>query len=433
MADYTYEAAVEFFHQMPHFVPPKEGGAKKDYFTLDAEMALLEALDHPEQKLRFVHVAGTNGKGSTCAYLANMLKESGYKTGSFTSPYLYRYNEMMRINGEDISDEEFGRVFTRVKKAYDQVLARGFSPSEYEILTVMGFVYFLQQGCDLVVLEVSLGGRTDTTNVIPAPQVAVIAPISYDHTSILGNTLTEIATEKAGIIKQGTVVVTAPQEAEVMEVLEQTTAAKQVLLHVAPVPTLIQRDLRGQRFEYEGEDYVTGLLGVYQIGNAAVALRAVDVLRQRGYEISIEAAKRGIATTTWFGRFSLLQSHPTILVDGGHNPQGAKVLRQSLEAYFPGKKITYVLGVLGDKDVDAMLDQLLPIAERVLTLTVPNPRALGAKELANRIRLYGIEATEVSDVGDAMSRIRREEVVCIAGSLYLLSQVNRKDDSDKRN
>lgn len=433
MADYTYEAAVEFFHQMPHFVPPKEGGAKKDYFTLDAEMALLEALDHPEQKLRFVHVAGTNGKGSTCAYLANMLKESGYKTGSFTSPYLYRYNEMMRINGEDISDEEFGRVFTRVKKAYDQVLARGFSPSEYEILTVMGFVYFLQQGCDLVVLEVSLGGRTDTTNVIPAPQVAVIAPISYDHTSILGNTLTEIATEKAGIIKQGTVVVTAPQEAEVMEVLEQTTAAKQVLLHVAPVPTLIQRDLRGQRFEYEGEDYVTGLLGVYQIGNAAVALRAVDVLRQRGYEISIEAAKRGIATTTWFGRFSLLQSHPTILVDGGHNPQGAKVLRQSLEAYFPGKKITYVLGVLGDKDVEAMLDQLLPIAERVLTLTVPNPRALGAKELANRIRLYGIEATEVSDVGDAMSRIRREEVVCIAGSLYLLSQVNRKDDSDKRN
>lgn len=433
MADYTYEAAVEFFHQMPHFVPPKEGGAKKDYFTLDAEMALLEALDHPEQKLRFVHVAGTNGKGSTCAYLANMLKESGYKTGSFTSPYLYRYNEMMRINGEDISDEEFGRVFTRVKKAYDQVLARGFSPSEYEILTVMGFVYFLQQGCDLVVLEVSLGGRTDTTNVIPAPQVAVIAPISYDHTSILGNTLTEIATEKAGIIKQGTVVVTAPQEAEVMEVLEQATAAKQVLLHVAPVPTLIQRDLSGQRFEYEGEDYVTGLLGVYQIGNAAVALRAVDVLRQRGYEISIEAAKRGIATTTWFGRFSLLQSHPTILVDGGHNPQGAKVLRQSLEAYFPGKKITYVLGVLGDKDVDAMLDQLLPIAERVLTLTVPNPRALGAKELANRIRLYGIEATEVTDVGDAMSRIRREEVVCIAGSLYLLSQVNRKDDSDKRN
>lgn len=427
MIDYSYEEAVNFFKSMPHFAPPATGGAKKDFFSLDAELALLEKLDRPQDKLKYVHIAGTNGKGSTCAYLANILNEASVVTGAFTSPFLYRYNEMFRVNGRDISDADFAEVFSQVKPAYDELASEEIFVSEYEFLTVMAFIYFIKMGCELVLLEVSMGGRMDTTNVIPAPLVSVITPISYDHMTILGNTLTEIATEKAGIIKSGTTVVSAKQEPEVVHVLEEVCAKQSVSLEIVKASQIINRDIHGQRFiTSDGMDYETTMLGTYQIDNAAVAIAAAKKLGDLGYLITENAIRNGIANTKWFGRFTLLSDNPPVIIDGGHNRQGATVLRQSLEEYFSGKKITFVLGILADKEVDIILDTLLPIADRCYTMAVPNPRTMPPEKLAEMISARGVDAV-VLGADITLDGIKEKaDVVCIAGSLYLISQISNE-------
>ena len=427
MIDYSYEEAVKFFKSMPHFAPPADGGEKKDFFSLDAEMALLEKLDRPQDKLKYVHIAGTNGKGSTTTYLANILNEASVVTGAFTSPFLYRYNEMFRVNGIDISDEDFAEVFSQVKPSYDELSGEGIFVSEYEFLTVMAFIYFIKMGCELVLLEVSMGGRMDTTNVIPAPLVSVITPISYDHMTILGNTLTEIATEKAGIIKPGTTVVSAVQETEVVHVLEEVCAKQSVSLEIVKASQIINRDIHGQRFiTSDGMEYETTMLGTYQIDNATVAIAAARKLGGKGYPITEEAIRRGIVNTKWFGRFTLLSDNPPVIIDGGHNRQGAAVLRQSLEEYFPGKKITFVLGILADKEVDIILDTLLPIADRCYTMAVPNPRTMPPEKLAEMISARGVDAAVLSDDITLDNIKENAEVVCIAGSLYLISQISNE-------
>lgn len=438
---YTYEEAVQALQDMPHFKPPVEAKSenlgkkpepKKDFFSLDAERHLLQKLGNPEQRLQYIHVAGTNGKGSTCAYLTSILCESTLKVGSFTSPFLYTYNEMFVVEGEKISDEKFAEVFSFVWEQVENCRAEGFYPSEYEILTCMAFVYFLQEGCDVVVLEVSLGGRMDTTNVIPAPMVTVIAPISYDHMGILGNTLTEIATEKAGIIKNGTIVVSAPQEEEVAAVLEKVCEEKQVTLYYAPEPELIERGLDGQRFRLSEQVFETKLLGTYQLDNASLAITAIQNLTLRKQQI-----QAGIRNTTWFGRFTLLQKNPYILVDGGHNRQGAQVLRESLETYFPGRKITFFIGILKDKEVDVILDTLLPIAKKVYTLTVPNARSMPAKELAEKIISRHVPAEEMLPaktanqgfLNEILNMVSPDDVVCICGSLYLMESIGCSNEA----
>ena len=427
MIDYSYEEAVKFFKSMPHFAPPATGGAKKDFFSLDAELALLEKLGRPQDKLKYVHIAGTNGKGSTCAYLANILNEASVVTGAFTSPFLYRYNEMFRVNGRDISDADFAEVFSQVKPAYDELASEEIFVSEYEFLTVMAFIYFIKMGCELVLLEVSMGGRMDTTNVIPSPLVSVITPISYDHMTILGSTLTEIATEKAGIIKSGTTVVSAKQEPEVVHVLEEVCAKQSVSLEIVKASKIINRDIHGQRFiTSDGMDYETTMLGTYQIDNAAVAIAAARKLGDLGYPITENAIKNGIANTKWFGRFTLLFDNPPVIIDGGHNRQGATVLRQSLEEYFPGKKITFVLGILADKEVDIILDTLLPIADRCYTMAVPSPRTMPPEKLAEMIQDRGVDAAVLSDDITLDNIKEKADVVCIAGSLYLISQISNE-------
>lgn len=427
MIDYSYEEAVKFFKSMPHFMPPKDGSSGKDMFSLDAELALLEKLNRPQDKLKYVHIAGTNGKGSTTTYLANILNEASVVTGAFTSPFLYRYNEMFRVNGNDISDEDFAEVFSQVKPAYDELASEGIFVSEYEFLTVMAFIYFIKMGCELVLLEVSMGGRMDTTNVIPAPLVSVITPISYDHMTILGSTLAEIATEKAGIIKPGTTVVSAKQEPEVVHVLEEVCAKQSVSLEIVKASQIINRDIHGQRFiTSDGIEFETTMLGTYQIDNAAVAIAAARKLGDLGYPITENAIKNGIVNTKWFGRFSLLSDNPPVIIDGGHNRQGATVLRQSLEEYFPGKKITFVLGILADKEVDIILDTLLPIADRCYTMAVPNPRTMSPEKLAEMIQDRGVDAAVLSDDITLDNIKEKANVVCIAGSLYLISQISNE-------
>ncbi|SDB12683.1 dihydrofolate synthase / folylpolyglutamate synthase [Pseudobutyrivibrio sp. YE44] len=420
--DYSYTEAIEFFRNLPHFNPPKEPGKKtSDLFSLDAELALLEKLDNPHESLKYIHVAGTNGKGSTSAFIASILKEANIKVGLFTSPFLYAYNEMFRVNGEQISDVEFAGLFSRVKPAYEQLALAGIYPSEYEILTVMAFMYFKELGCELVVLEVSMGGSLDTTNVIPAPWVSVITPISYDHMTILGNTLTEIATEKAGIIKPGTIVVSAPQEEEVKQVLNETCVSLGVDVYYLPESTSKDRDLSGQYFQMPGYEkpFFTKLLGTYQIRNAGLAILAIEQLKQYGINIPEQAIYDGVSTTNWFGRFTLLKDNPPVIIDGGHNRQGALVLAESLKAYFPDKKITFILGILKDKEVDLMLDAILPLAKEVYTLEVPTARTMNPLELSELINKRGVKSQPIEGLNELESITKVSEVVCIAGSLYI--------------
>lgn len=436
MKKHSYSEAISFFEELPHFTPPKNTGVSlKDMFSLDAELALLEKLNNPHMDLKYVHVAGTNGKGSTVAYISSVLDKAWLKVGTFASPFLYRYNEMFVVNGVEISDEDFADLFSQVKPAYDELAAEGIHPSEYEILTVMGFLYFKIRKCDIVVLEVSMGGRVDTTNVIPSPLVAVIAPISFDHMSILGNTLAEIATEKAGIIKTGTKVVSAKQELEVQQVLKDACDKCQASLDYAKAPKLTFCCLEGQTFELtdspkaEGpkvniRKYETTLLGTYQIENAALAITAVEKLNEQGYKISPEAIQEGIKATKWFGRFTIVDKDPIIIVDGGHNRQGAKVLRESLEKYFPNKKITFVMGILKDKEVDIILDELVPIAKKIYTTEVPSARTMEPKELAAMICERGGQAEVLEAGAQIKSLVNADDVVCICGSLYLLQKVN---------
>ena len=272
-----------------------------------------------------------------------------------------------------------------------------------------------------------MGGRMDTTNVIPAPLVSVITPISYDHMTILGNTLAEIATEKAGIIKSGTTVVSAKQETEVVHVLEEVCAKQSVSLEIVKASKIINRDIHGQRFiTSDGMEYETTMLGTYQIDNAAVAIAAARKLGGKGYPITEEAIRRGIANTKWFGRFTLLSDNPPVIIDGGHNRQGATVLRQSLEEYFPGKKITFVLGILADKEVDIILDTLMPIADRCYTMAVPNPRTMPPEKLAEMISARGVDAVVLGADMTLDGIKEKADVVCIAGSLYLISQISNE-------
>lgn len=429
MKKYSYQEAISFFEELPHFKPPKNTGTPvKDMFSLDAELALLEQLNNPHMDLEYIHVAGTNGKGSTVAYISSILNQAKLKIGTFASPFLHRYNELFVVNGKEITDEDFAAVFTEVKPAYDKLAKKGILPSEYEILTVMGFLYFKKRKCDVVVLEVSMGGRVDTTNVIPAPIVTVIAPISYDHMSILGNTLTEISTEKAGIIKPGTKVVSAIQEAEVKKVLSQTCKKQKVHIDYIKKPKLIRQNLRGQTFEID-RIYETSLLGTYQIENAALAILAIkkfnECFNSKKFHISEEMIEDGIKDTRWFGRFTLVSRQPYVIVDGGHNRQGARVLRESLQQYFPDKKITFLMGILKDKEVDIILDELLPVAKKCYTMAVPNDRTMPPGELAEKIKEKGVEAQVISaadtDRLDVDKLVEKDDVLCICGSLYLLS------------
>jgi dihydrofolate synthase/folylpolyglutamate synthase len=273
-------------------------------------------------------------------------------------------------------------------------------------------------------MEVSMGGRLDTTNVIPAPLVSVITPISYDHMSILGDTLTEIATEKAGIIKSGTKVVSAIQESEVRDVLKKVCEEKAVELKYISKPALVSRSLKSQEFMVAefGSIFSTQLLGTYQIYNAALAILAVEKLKECGFMVSDRDLVYGVKNTNWFGRFSVVDKDPVVVVDGGHNRQGAAVLAESLRTYFPEEKITFVLGMLKDKEIDIMLDELLPLAKEVFTVEVPNPRTLSADDLAEKIIARGVKAQTFS--GDDFSELEDDaDVICMAGSLYLLSSL----------
>lgn len=366
---------------------------------------LLERLGRPQDDLRFVHVAGTNGKGSVCAYLASVLQAAGYKVGLFTSPFILCFEERIRVNGENIRAEELARAVQAVRPAAEAVEAdTGDHPTEFELMAAVAFEHFRAVGCDIVVLEVGLGGRLDATNVIDASEASVICRIGLDHTDLLGGTVAAIAGEKAGIVKPGCPVASWPQEREAMAVIEAVAAERGCELVVPDFSQLAVEPLAGaalRRFSWQGQEFETRLLGSYQPFNAALALETVRVLRGRGWDIPEEAEVAGIASARWPGRFEMVAASPLTIVDGGHNPQGAEALAASL-ADLLGEEgrgsVDFALGVLADKDYPAMVRAVAPWARSFSVYAPTSPRALSADELAACVREVLGEEGRADDV-----------------------------------
>ncbi len=420
---------------------------------LDRIRELLERLGRPQDKLRFVHVAGTNGKGSTCAYIANILQAAGYRTGWFSSPYIERFEERIRVNGQNISLEALTRVTLEVREVAEAMAVQtGDHPTEFELMTAVALLHFAQVGCNIVVLEVGLGGRLDSTNVIDAPEVAVICRIGLDHTSMLGNTTAKVAAEKAGIIKQGSTVVSWPQDKPAMDVVTAAarnagatlTCADFAKLSISPVKRIANETLKaGQApavrpFTYKGEAFETTLLGTYQPQNAALALEAVVALQHLGWKIPDAAIKQGVLNTHWAGRFEVLPhvpGKPTVVIDGGHNPQGAQVLVDSLTDVFAGQKVVLLSGVMEDKEYKTMLATVLPSASGFVAVTPHNPRALPAQDYAEAARVIAHELPSApacenivaaSNYNDAVCKAEKlaghTGIICAFGSLYSIHE-----------
>ena len=391
---------------------------------------LLGLLGNPEQKLKFVHIAGTNGKGSTAAMLASVLQRAGYRTGLYTSPHLLRFHERMRVNGEEIDDASLITLTNTVRQAAAQMSEM---PTGFEIMTAIAFLYFVQERCDIVSLEVGLGGRMDSTNVIPAPEVCVVMNIGLEHTAILGDTLEKIAAEKCGIIKRGAHAVLFGQTEGVEAVAREKCTQEGVTLTVTAQEKLerISSSLDGQVFKYRGRGpYHLRLLGEYQLLNALTVIDTCTALRSRGWEkLTDEAIDSGLSAARWPGRLELLRRSPDFIVDGAHNPQCVDALMDSLAALYSGKKLIFLTGVLRDKDWQQMLRRALPLAKAFVVITPPSARALDENELAGWLRAQGIEAIPAAGTDDGVRRALaiagKDDAICSWGSLYFTGEVRK--------
>lgn len=392
---------------------------------------LLHLMGDPQDKLRFVHVAGTNGKGSTCAMTASILQAAGYRVGLYTSPYILRFNERMKVDGVDISDEELSEVTEYVKPFAESMTEH---PTEFELVTAIGFEFFYRRGCDVVVLEVGLGGELDSTNIIKPPLLSVITEIDFDHTGILGNTIAEIASAKAGIIKAGTPVVSADNLPESAEVIDRT-CRERGCAHITPNYAAIEGQTfweKGIAFRFEGVDYRVPLFGKYQYRNAAMAITVAKTLNGCSLTVSDAAIFEGLAKVSWRGRFERLASKPLFIYDGGHNPQGVTAAVNSYSALYPDTRAVILIGVMADKDYAHEIDTVLPIAQSFVTVRPDNPRALSAEKLAEKIISQGGAAVPAATVEDgvriAVETAKDERPVLALGSLYMYSELKEAFD-----
>ena len=434
----SYEEALDFIHGLNRF------GTKLGLHNITK---LLELLGNPHENIKIIHVAGTNGKGSTCAMIASILRSAGFKVGLYISPYLEVFNERMQVNGENISNEDLARLTEKVREKVFYMRENGLgSPTEFEVVTAIGFSYFKEQAVDFLVLAVGMGGRLDATNVV-TPLVSVITPISMDHQQYLGSTLRDISREKCGIIKQGVPVVTAPQEDEAMAVIEDTcrerncSLTKVINSSVSRSPDTISYrfvnggikgmtfDLYTPKTDYPGLQI--GLMGRHQLDNAATAVAAVEPLGNSGVNLSREAIYKGLKGARWPGRLEIMKEKPTVLIDGAHNIAGIKTLKAVLEEYFYDRKKILVVGILEDKDYTEMLEELIPVADTVICTAPDNPRALSAARLAeavsnifqkSQIKVYAQEKIEDA-LKLASSLAADEDMVVFAGSLYMIGHV----------
>ena len=394
---------------------------------LERTQTLLSLMGNPEKKLKFVHIAGTNGKGSTAAMTASILRKAGYRTGLYTSPYIYRFHERMQVDGEPISDEDLAAITEYVKPLASSMPV---SPTEFELVSCIAFEYFARMNCDIVVLEVGMGGAMDSTNVIEVPEVAVITNIGLDHTDYLGSTVEEIALTKSGIFKENGHAVIYRGSASVEKVFEDVCAQKNVSLKKANFEglKLLSHGLEGQVFDCgKWKGLELPLLGDHQLHNAAVVLAVAETLQELGWKITDQNIRDGIATVSWPGRFDIMRKDPLFIIDGGHNPQCIEALVKNIQDYLKDRRVIVLTGVLADKDYADMYKPVMPLVEQFVCITPPNPRKLEAELLAQYLREVGATATPCESieagVRKAMDLAGKDGVVLCFGSLYSIGAI----------
>ena len=396
--------------------------------------ALMRLLGDPQDRLKFVHIAGTNGKGSTAAYVSTVLTRAGYRTGLFTSPYIYCFNERIRLNGENIPDNALAVSMERVKIAVAQMCAQGLEhPTEFELITAAGFDYFACQNCDIVILEVGLGGRFDATNIIRAPLLAVITLIGLDHTAILGDTVDKIAYEKCGIIKPGAVVISYARQPQAAREVIRKVCDQQGCLLVECDPaslTVHSCELSGSRFSYRGETYALRLCGRYQIQNAVTALNILFQLQSQGFAIRREDIREGLLQTFWPGRFETILQNPLLIADGSHNIDGIRAFVQTVKECLSGRSVICVFGMLSTKNYKAALAEVADIADVLIATQVLHPHAVPAETLAAEAKALLPNVYCCPQIGaavqKAVSLCGDNSVIFAVGSLYMTGDIRRE-------
>lgn len=417
----NYNEALEFIHSRMKF------GSQPG---MERITALCEAFDNPQDNLKYVHVAGTNGKGSTCTMIAKMLEAAGYKVGLFTSPFVVDFRERIQINSQMIPQQDFADIVAKIVPVIEDLKKKNIEPTEFEIITAAAFLYFSQENCDIVVLEVGLGGTLDSTNIIKKSEVSVITSISMDHTDILGDSLLEIAAHKCGIFKEGGHVVGYPQPDFTVErfVKEKAKEAGCEYTHsdLARI-RLVREEFDGSTIIYAGCTFKIPLSGKHQIYNFSTAISAINVLKNKGWTVSAKNMIDGISALKIPARVEIVSKNPLVIFDGGHNAEGVDALCYTLKKHYADKKIIAVFGMMKDKNYKYCAEKLAPLCEKIYTTTVSNPRSLTAKELAAELKNYGVKAKPVDDCGKAYAKALKKadenSVVLVCGSLYLASDI----------
>ncbi|MBE6820986.1 MAG: bifunctional folylpolyglutamate synthase/dihydrofolate synthase [Ruminococcaceae bacterium] len=413
--------AIEYIHSLEKF------GIKPG---MERIRALCAELGNPQEKLKIIHVAGTNGKGSTSTIISNILRQSGYNTGLFISPYVTDFRERIQYNGNMIEKNELAECVEKVKEAIDKLALQDIQPTEFEAITAAAFLYFKKKNCDFVVLEVGLGGRLDSTNVIVAPYVSVITSISLDHTAILGDTVEEIAAEKCGIIKFGAETVAYPfQDEKAMAVIRETCKNKLNELRVPDISKLTVKEerLEGTCAVYDGMEFLLPLAGEHMIYNACTAIEAVRSLSRLAVEIPDDAIIGGIEKSVMPARTELIKKKPVIILDGGHNEGCANALSTSIKKHLAGKRIIMLSSMMADKDYKSYLSIVAPLAQTFIATKADVPRALGSDELCESAKAYCDNCYSVADpvkaVAAARNIMQSDDVLIVCGSFYLAGEI----------
>lgn len=420
----NYKEALEYIHGISWtFCKP----------GLERINELCERLSHPERELKFIHIAGTNGKGSTSAMLDSVLRAAGYKTGLYTSPYIRTFNERMRVGGENISESELAEITAYVRPIADAMTDK---PTEFELITAIALEYFRRAKCDVVIFEAGMGGRLDSTNVIESSLISIITGIALDHVAFLGDTVEKIAAEKAGIIKEGCPVLFGGEYESAYRVIAARAAEMKSEMHRVDRSKLSLREstLEGTIFDFgEHKNMKISLLGSYQPLNASTVLSALDILSERGMSIPESAIREGLAAARWQARFEIISRDPLVIFDGAHNAEGIAAAVKSIKTYFGDQKVYVLSGVLSDKDYRAIAKDISTVASRAFTMTPDNPRALAAEDYAAVLRENGVDANAYPSIDDALTaaldaaRNEGKALVCL-GSLYTYCSIIDKFD-----
>mgnify|MGYP001851804145 FL=1 len=407
---------------------------------LDNIRELMKRLGNPQDKLKFIHIAGTNGKGSVLAYLSTILTKAGYRVGRYVSPTLFSYRERIQVDGGKIEKEALARLTSAVKEASEKMKEEGLgAPTSFETETALAWLYFYEKQCDIVVLETGMGGTLDATNIVKTTVLEILTPVSMDHMDFLGDTLEKIAAQKAGIIKPGTSVVSAAQDPQAAAVIRKTCRERNCRLRT--VETELLSDVRygceKQSFTYkQWKNMEISLAGNYQIENGAIALEAVEALREEGYRISDSQVYAGMKETEWRGRFTLIARRPEVILDGAHNPGAARELRNSLEQYFSGRTIRYIFGMFKDKDYEKVIALTAPLAKHIITVETPdNPRAMPAERLKEEVAKVNPSVEPAESIPAAVkkmfSQASEDDVIIIFGSLSFLGEAEKAVRAEK--